>query len=569
MSDRQQKPASSPPPARTTLVRTRLVQYLPCALTWFCWALFVTPATATELGASFSSTNRQLQLTLTGGTGRWHRIEVSTNLLDWRSVTMLCQTNATSTWTDSVPTNVPRRFYRSQRLTALDLYVAAPDTNYSYTVLSTNPGAGQTTYVLELTSQAWLTTNEVNRPLWKHWLLIVKPASVTNKTGLLFINGGNNSSPTPPTSGDSNLRQIALDTQTIVAELKMVPNQPLTFAGEGTGRWEDALIAYTWDKFLRTGDDRWPARLPMTKAAVRAMDAVTAFSASAAGGGLPVGQFVVAGASKRGWTAWCTAAVDERVVAVVPMVIDILNVEVSMAHHHAAYGFWAPAIQDYVNLNIPGWFGTPQFQALMEIEDPFAYRGRLTLPKFEINATGDQFFLPDSAQFYFHELKGVKYLRYLPNTDHALNADAWVSLKGCYQSVLFDAPLPQFTWSLPFTNLVRVVASTPPSEVRLWQATNAVARDFRLLQIGAAWTSSVLPDQGGGVYIGAVPVPAQGWRAFFVELTFLRSGGLAPLKFTTQVYVVPDTLPYTVPQGRSASADRFRAALGASTRLAR
>ena len=32
-------------------------------------------------------------------------------------------------------------------------------------------------------------------------------------------------------------------------------------------RTEDDFIAYTWDKFLRTGDEKWPLRLPMTKAA--------------------------------------------------------------------------------------------------------------------------------------------------------------------------------------------------------------------------------------------------------------------------------------------------------------
>src|SRR5205814_7339736 len=88
-------------------------------------------------------------------------------------------------------------------------------------------------------------------------------------------------------------------------------------------RVEDDFIAYTWDHYIRTGDDRWPARLPMTKSAVRAMDAVTAFTATPAGGGRPVRRFVVAGASKRGWTTWATAAVDKRVVAIAPAVIEI------------------------------------------------------------------------------------------------------------------------------------------------------------------------------------------------------------------------------------------------------
>src|SRR6266850_7973254 len=65
------------------------------------------------------------------------------------------------------------------KITALDRYVAKPDTNYSYQLVSTVPGNGQTTFVLELTSQAWLTTNEVNQPIWKHWLVIVKPDKIT------------------------------------------------------------------------------------------------------------------------------------------------------------------------------------------------------------------------------------------------------------------------------------------------------------------------------------------------------------------------------------------------------
>ena len=431
----------------------------------------------------------------------------------------------------------------TDQLTPLDKYVAKPDPNYSYHLVDTVKGEGQTTYILEMTSQAYLTTNEVNRPIWKHWMVMVKPDKVTSSKSLLFISGGNNNS-SPPKSAEANIIQTAVATKSIVTELRMVPNQPLTFAGETMGRSEDSFIAYTWDKFLRTGDPKWPARLPMTKSAVRAMDTVTAFFASPQGGNVKVDSFVVAGGSKRGWTTWTTAAVDKRVVAIVPFVIDLLNSEASFKHHWEAYGFWAPAVGDYVAMGIMDWTGTPQYRALMKIEEPYEYRERLTMPKFIINAGGDQFFLPDSSQFYFKDLPGTKYLRYVPNADHSLRgSDAWQTLLACYNAILTGAHLPQFSWTLEKDGSIRVKTIDKPSEVKLWQATNPNARDFRLEKIGPAYKSTPLTDEGGGIYIGKVPKPDKGWTAFFVELTY-DSGGPTPFMFTTQVHVVPDVLPF-------------------------
>ena len=128
----------------------------------------------------------------------------------------------------------------------------------------------------------------------------------------------------------------------------------------------------------------------MTKAAVRALDTVTAFMASAKGGDIKVDRFVVTGASKRGWTTWSTAIVDKRVVAIIPIVIDMLNIEPSFKHHKAAYGFYAPAVGDYTAKGVMNWIGTPQNAKLKVIEDPYEYRDRLTLPKFCINSAGDQ-----------------------------------------------------------------------------------------------------------------------------------------------------------------------------------
>lgn len=432
--------------------------------------------------------------------------------------------------------------------TALDRYVAAPDPSYRYEVVKTIPGEGYTTTVLRLTSQTWLTEREVDHPIWQHWLTVTRPAEVTSSTALLFINGGSRTRGAPSGPG-GGMAATAMATKSVVADLAGVPNQPLKFEGESRGRVEDALIAYSWDKYLRTGDERWPARLPMTKSAVRAMDAVTQFCATPDGGGVKVDSFVVSGGSKRGWTAWTTAAVDPRVKAVIPIVIDTLNVRRSARHHYAAYGFFAPSLRDYVDMKMMDWLGTPQYDALLKIEEPYEYRSRLTMPKFIINAAGDEYFPPDNSQFYFDDLPGVKYLRYVPNADHSLSgSDAPETLMACYGAVVRDAPLPQFTWSHPAAGAVRVEAKTEPVDVRLWQATNPAARDFRVESIGKAWKSTTLSG-ADGAYQATVEKPSKGWTAYFVELTFPGPLGEKgpPFKFTTQVKVVPDVLPFPYP----------------------
>ncbi len=437
---------------------------------------------------------------------------------------------------------------RAPAETALDRYVAAPDSNFGWKVLRELPADGVKATLLEMTSQRWLTEREVERPLWTHWITVVTPEKVTSDIAFLFITGGRLDRQ-PPARAPEWLVETARETGTVTAELRLVPNQPIVFADDPTHkpRLEDDFIAYTWDKFLRTGDDRWPARLPMTKSAVRAMDAVTAFAASEGGGARKVARFVVSGASKRGWTTWTTAAVDRRVIAIAPAVIDLLNVEPSFIHHWRAYGAWSEAVQDYVDRGIMDWMGTPQFRALMRIEEPYEYRDRLTMPKFIVNASGDEFFLPDSSQFYFSELKGEKHLRYVPNSSHSLDkTDAIESVQAFYSSVVSGRPRPQLTWTFARDGSIKVVSKDRPAEVRVWSASNPAARNFRQDVIGSAYTSQVLTPSGPNTWVASVPAPSKGWTAFFIEMTF-PSGGKHPLKVTTPVRVLPDTLPYPAP----------------------
>ncbi len=228
--------------------------------------------------------------------------------------------------------------FAANKQTALDRYVHAPDSHYHYELIQQTKHAGYTLYLLQMTSQKWRNSNEVNRTLWQHWITIYRPKQVRGTTGMLLISGGSNNGRQP--RADPMLASIATTSHTVVSEVSDVPNQPLTFANDPYGpRVEDQLIAYTWKKYIQTGDATWLARLPMTKAAVRAMDTVTSFMATAPGGNVAVKQFVVAGASKRGWTTWTTAAVDRRVVAIIPMVIDLLNIVPSFDHHYRSYGF--------------------------------------------------------------------------------------------------------------------------------------------------------------------------------------------------------------------------------------
>jgi len=427
--------------------------------------------------------------------------------------------------------------------TALEEYVAQPDSHYKWKVVKKIRGPEATVYLIDMKSQAWRTPSEVDRTVWQHWLTVVCPDELVCNTGLLLIGGGANDRP-PPKKPDKPILEIALATHSVVAELGMVPNQPLVFHGDGQRRSEDDLVAYTWDQFLKTGDANWPARNPMVKSAVRAMDTVQALVAREKDAKHAVDRFVVAGGSKRGWTTWLTGAVDSRVTAIIPIVIDVLNVNVSMRHHHAAYGFWAPAVGDYEHHKIMERMDTPEMEALYRLVDPFYYRSQLKMPKYIVNGSGDQFFLPDSSQFYFDRLEGEKHLRYVPNADHSLDgSDAIETIVAFYGLILADRPRPEYSWTAKPDGSIHVKTVQEPAQVTLWQATNPSARDFRVESLGKKYTATQLDDQGNGLFIAQVPKPTAGWTAYFVELTY-ATGTKFPLKVTTEVRVVPDTLPF-------------------------
>jgi PhoPQ-activated pathogenicity-related protein len=424
--------------------------------------------------------------------------------------------------------------------TALDYYVREPDLNYKYDVVTIIEEEDYKTFIIEMTSQQWLTEAEVNFPIWEHFMVVVVPDIIKSDIGFLTITGGSksNSAPSAPLPADV---KRALETGTVVSTLYMVPNQPLIFSDDnGLARTEDSIIAYTWDKYLRTADSKWPLRLPMTKAAVRAMDTISDVMSSSRGGALSVDQFVIAGGSKRGWTTWTTALVDDRVIAIMPIVIDMLNITPSFKHHFSVYGAYSLAVIDYVTSGNVNWIGTPEWDSLMEIVEPYEYRHRLELPKYLLNSTGDEFFLPDSSQFYWNDLVGEKHLRYVPNSNHSMNnTDLFGSVDAWYHAIVHNVKMPRYSWDLDKDGTISVFSLDEPERVLLWQAHNPTSRNFTQDVIGRAYVSSPISEIEPGVFKVKLDPPEEGFTAYYLEMHY-PSGIGVPFKFSTGVKVVPD-----------------------------
>jgi PhoPQ-activated pathogenicity-related protein len=430
----------------------------------------------------------------------------------------------------------------------LDAYVARPDPSFGWRVEREIRGPNYRATVLALTSQTWLSASRVDRPTWTHWLTVVVPDEVRVETAFLYITGGAHTDPAPDKVIGRFLK-LAVETGSVVAQLEGVPNQPLTFADRpGEPLAEDALIAHQQVAFARTRDPEDLVRLPMVKSGVAAMTAVQQFLASEAGGRVAVRDFVVCGGSKRGWTAWLVAAVDNRVKGVAPIVINVLDPDAVTRHHWQAMGYFSPALKDYVAHGIiPGMIGEPGLNEVRRIEDPLSYAGRpaMRMPKFVINAVGDEFFPPDATRYGYRRLPPVKRLRMLPNSRHSTEGtDIFDSLIAFHDAVANDRPLPAYGWRLRKDGSMVVRADEPPREVNLWTGTNPLARDFRVDTIGeAAFTKTLLIAGRDGAYVARVARPERGFTAWFVELVF-DGATRHPFKFTTEVQVTPDVLPF-------------------------
>jgi len=403
----------------------------------------------------------------------------------------------------------------------LDSYVKADDGAFAWQLEAKDETAVGAVSRLKLTSQVWQGIT------WTHQLEIYEPAQILYPDSvLLFITGGSSTSrPSPEDAAQGfSLAQLC---GARCAVLRQVPNQPLL--GD---KKEDALIVETFLRYLNTHDENWPLLFPMVKSAVRAMDAVEAWSKKE--GKPAVKRFVVAGASKRGWTTWLTGAVDKRVAAIGPIVIVTLNMRAQNPHQLETWGRYSEQIEDYTRAGLVEKLETPDGLKLWKMVDPYSYRDRLTMPKILINGTNDRYWTLDALNLFWDDLQGQKWVVYVPNAGHGLekNRDyATHGLGALFRCVASGRPMPSLSWKHETTSQgdfkLSVTASPAPKTARLWVARSET-NDFR----DSPWTSAPML-QSGQIMTAEVAKPAQGNVALFGDLEYEIDG--IPYHLSTKV----------------------------------
>jgi PhoPQ-activated pathogenicity-related protein len=407
---------------------------------------------------------------------------------------------------------------------ALEDYVQRAEASFAWKKVDEAKTHGFRITHLALTSQKWRDY------VWTHTLRVVRPKQVRNADiAFLFITGDG--------SGTRNLgllQTLAARAGAIAAVVTRVPNQPLY-----EGRKEDALIAYTFDQYLKTRDDTWPLLFPMVKSAVKAMDVVQEFAQTEYGQNID--RFVTGGASKRGWTTWLAGAVDPRVKAIAPMVIDMLNMRAQVQWADKVYGKQSKRIRDYTDLGLIARIDAPDMVRLRDWVDPYAYRHRYTMPKLILTGTNDPYWTVDSLRHYFSDLPGVKLIFQTPNAGHDLGGskEATQTLAAFFQMIADQEELPQMEWEIQDGTPAKlsVQINRDAKAIRLWTA-DSTDRDFRNDQ----WTSRELSMQSGSSRASVeIASPESGYRAFLAEVTLTAQTGHA-YKLSTEARVTPDTV---------------------------
>lgn len=417
-------------------------------------------------------------------------------------------------------------FFTSQASASLEDYVRKPDKAFAWKHKNKVDLPDGTMYHLQFTSQEWQGV------VWEHDIQLFIPKGVELNGSMFLWNQGGK----PGIESGLFGMELARRMKAPVALLFGIPNQPLL-----DGKREDALIAETFVRYLKTKDASWPLLFPMVKSLVRAMDALQEFCRKELK--IEITRFIVSGASKRGWTTWLTGAVDSRVVAIAPLVIDTLNFPEQIPHQLKSFGQYSEMIKDYTTAGLVPIPNTAEAKLLWRMIDPWHYREKLTMPTLIVNGANDPYWTTDALNLYWNDLKSPRWIFYVPNAGHGLvetHADGkkdrnrgLATLAAFTYFQVHKKEMPKLDWKFDEADgkvNASVASSISPRKVRLWVA-QAPTRDLRK----AKWVARDVEVKGNAIQVQSA-IPEKGFMASFAEMEYDIEGRVFWL--STQMRIV-------------------------------
>lgn len=464
---------------------------------------------------------------------------------------------------------------------------------------------GETTvksYIISTIEWPWypkthpVESSDLTKSTWTHLIQLYIPKNILTHTAILEVTGGKNPiTPDNTTIDIERLRvahahyaQLAKDTHSVVIRLFQIPNQPIKINNKNEK--EDGIVAYTWMKFIENPQKYtyFPLQIPMSVAVSAAMDWSEETLKKEK---INIEKFIITGASKRGWATWLSALIDNRIIAIIPVVIDILNAKQQFDDIHTYYSYhWPIALFDYQRYSLTNYQNFPwqkkaNLDLMMHIIDPFQYRyndnykNRLSIPKYIVNASGDDFFIPNASLRYFQHLPGDNTLRYVENSGHYVNVTTLFPDYAAFINLINKGiALPQINVKTEFKDnnfYMDIIYQCNTDDCNLnsitgslYKAYNPIALDFRYNCMAQYNYSLGSDDNKIGIYQAypisfekgktpsaftaklTIPITDKGWQSVFVKLqqnTKLQN----PITITTPVYIIngKSIMPYnTMPQ---------------------
>lgn len=389
-------------------------------------------------------------------------------------------------------------------------YLQQPEPETHWELTSEKKSDKGTTYDIRVTSLKWEKT------IWTNRLLLFVPSHRTlRNTTILMLrgyNGGNASIDT--------VRQISNITGAAVAELYGIPNEPID------NRAEDQLLGYSLAKYMQTHDPNEPLFFPMTKCVHRAMDVIQQLGHITK---VDLDNFIIMGQSKRGATTWLTGASDKRVVGIIPLGYDALNLKQQIPYLIDTHQVGVP-MQSFQKLGLLDSIKKkdPWGLKLADMIDPYTYRKSLNIPKLVIISTNDPYWSTNAVNLYWKKLPGPKSLLFLPNQGHSGQESNNRTLNtglAFVKSIGRNIPMPVVNANYN-VEPGKIYVTTSPNQnaisATIWTATSDTV-DFHNSTF-VSQSMDMRRERKGAHFSKYIDIPKSGKLASFIEITFRSEG---------------------------------------------